>query len=302
MPKPIPPLYFAAPAPALAAPPNAPGEAARRGFSGVAYSGAAVTEWGAPIVIDLASLALPAQCPVLIEHDRKRRVGVATLAVADGALRCDGYLLSNPTARELAADADDGFPWQLSIHAAPRRVEEVSAGSEIAVNGRTFAGPLTVLRDTAIRELSFTPTGADANTSAQVWSANPDHEVTPPMSVPTDAPGPAPEPAPPADLAAQLAAMTARAEAAEAQLAASARARRLAAVQATLGPQVSEADAQAYLAMDEATWERVAHDLAKPRAPAHLFSEQATGEPAPPKGAELNLSAIYKARQAGAGV
>lgn len=291
-------FFFEAPAPSLAA---ASAEApARRTFEGVAYSGEAISDGWTPIVIDLDSLRLPERCPVLLQHEREARVGVCTLTVADGALRSTGYLLTNAQAAALAADADDGFPWQLSVHAQPGSVEEVAPGAAVQVNGRALTGPLSILRQTLIRELSFTPTGVDAATSARVWSApNPNDEA--PMSNP-ETPTATPDPAI-ADLTAQLAALTARAEAAEAALAAQTRAARLSAVRDTfrqLGRAIEEPEAEVYLALDEATWARVQGDLlaAKPKAPEHLFSEQATGTPQGEASAPaLSLSAIYAARR-----
>lgn len=281
---------FEVPAPALE-----PGAGAiSRTFSGVAYSGDVIPghwQFGA-LVIDLAGISLPSPCPTLLEHDRAKRVGVCALSVEGGALRCQGRLLSNPVAAQLAADADDGFPWQLSIHADPTTIEEVLPGAEVSVNGRTFAGPCTVFRGVRIRELSFTPTGYDYRTEARV------------LAVPADSPasGAASDSDPNEDrqmtieeLQAQLSAATARAEQAE-TAAAEARTRaetaetalaehtrsvRLAAVTATftaLGREITPEAMQPYLSMDAATWERVAADLsgARPEPPAHLFSEQAT--------------------------
>jgi hypothetical protein len=160
--------FFEAPAPVLGAADTAGGQPKRCTFSGVAYSGDAVSDWGEPLVIDLCSVILPDQCPVLLEHSRNKRLGVRTLAVRDGALTCDGYLLANDEARALAAEADEGFPWQLSVHAQAGAREFVAPGVQDNVNGCALTGPMNILRQTAIRELSFTPTGVDGATSARV--------------------------------------------------------------------------------------------------------------------------------------
>jgi hypothetical protein len=116
------PGFLEAPAPSFAAADQA---TRRRSFEGIAYSGEAVSDGWTPIVIDLASIRLPDRCPVLLQHERDQRVGVCALAVRDGALYASGSLLSNAHAAHLAADADEGFPWQLSVHAQPASVEEV---------------------------------------------------------------------------------------------------------------------------------------------------------------------------------
>jgi len=302
------PLYLEAPAPTLSPAQAGDGQARQRTFSGIAYSGEPIRYWGSPLVIDLASLILPNQCPVLIQHDRDKRVGVCTLAVRDGALTCDGYLLANEDAMELAADADGGFPFQLSVHAEPGSVEEVKAGTQVKVNGRALAGPLVIYRQTRIRELSFTPTGVDYRTEAHVLSATPLSSAQSPEAHTMPDPNPlesqvADMAAQVADLTAQLATATTRAEAADATLADLHRATRLAAVTETfnkLGRTPAEAESEVYLSLPDTAWEQVAKDLlaAKPAAPAHLFSEQATGDPAaPPPTPSLNLSAIYAARR-----
>lgn len=304
-PKPAP-WFFEAPAPTFTPPDPDAAAPRRRNFSGIAYSGQPVADGrGSPIVIDLATLSLPKSCPVLLGHDRDRRVGVCRLAVTGEALTCEGYLLANDDALALAADADEGFPWQLSVHAQPASTEEVKLGGQIQVNGQTLSGPLTIFRHAAIRELSFTPTGVDPNTQASVWSSKP-----PPVHQPEEAPTMSQiedAQAQLAQLSADIVALrqavadaTARAETAETALAAHQRTTRLAAVQATfarLGRQVTDAESEVYLALDAPAWERISQDLlaAKPNAAAHLFEEQAGGDPNPEP--PLKLSAIYAARR-----
>lgn len=302
--------FLSAPAPGLSPAETEPGVApVRRTFRGVAYSGDVLADWGGRMIIDLASLTLPSPCPTLMQHDRDKPVGVCTLSVSDGALICDGYLLSNEEAIELASNADEGFPWQLSVHAQPGAVEEVAPGTAISVNGRALTGPLSIMRQTLIRELSFTPTGVDYNTSAAVLSAtvNPTESPTTDealaMSNPDEASAPLAQLTEQvASLTTQLAAATERATAAETALAAHTRAARLSAVTATfatLGRAVQEADVAIYLSLDDAAWDRVRTDLlaSKPAAPAHLFSEQAVGEPGGESTPAINLSAIYAARR-----
>lgn len=297
---------FEAPPPSLAA---ASDQTKTRTFSGTAYAGGPLREWGSPIVIDLESLILPPVCPVLEGHDREKRVGVCSLSVQDGRLMAAGRLLSNEDAQSLAADADEGFPWQMSVHAEPGRVEEIAVGASFSVNGRALTGPLIVLRDTLIRELSFTPTGVDAATEARVLSAE----------VPS-APNPkdlsdmptieelhsqlAIEKARAEQAEAQVLQLTARAEQAEQDLAAVRAGARKAAVLslfAELGRPCPEAALPHYLALSEDAFGVVAADLraAKPHVPGHLFSEQATGEPGSGAAPGLSLSAIYQARRPG---
>jgi hypothetical protein len=205
---------------------TAPDAGRPRELRGVAYAGGPLAVWGETIVLDLASMRLPEPCPLLEGHDRARRVGVVSLSASATALTAAGRLLDNPLAASIAADADQGFPWQMSVHAEAGATRTVAAGQMVQVNGRDLSGPLTVWQDVHIRELSLTPTGVDAETSAAILSAVPVARHAPTLTEAMTMPDPEMPTAPAAalaaapDLAAQLAAMTARAEAAEAQLAA----------------------------------------------------------------------------------
>ena len=56
-----------------------------------------------------------------------------------------------------------GFPWQASIGADILEAEFIPNGSQIQVNGRTFDGPLYVIRQSILKEISFVDTGADTH-------------------------------------------------------------------------------------------------------------------------------------------
>jgi len=71
-------------------------------------------------------------------------------------------------AREVVADARNGFPWQASIGASVDQFEFVKESQTVLVNGRDFTGPLNVVRKATLGEISFVDIGADANSSASV--------------------------------------------------------------------------------------------------------------------------------------
>lgn len=273
---------FLAPA-TLAAPADS---SAPRQLSGVAYSGGVIEPhayWGR-VVFDLATTEIPERVPVLVDHDRSRRVGVARLAVQNGAITiAEGQLLGNDQARQVAEDADAGFPWQLSVHIDPARVQQVEPGESVVVNGTEHAGPLYVFRQSRIREVSLTPTGADHRTSAQIFSAS--TPGAPQMQQQQNETVEA--------LRAQIAERDARIVALSDQVAKFSAEKRDAEVRALftdLGRQFSAEAAAPYLALDATAFAAVAADLRANRpapqqqgaqpassAPAHLFSEQATG-------------------------
>lgn len=148
---------------------------AERTLTGVAYSGGLVTDhgyWNA-LVIDLASLSVDTPIPLLMGHDHEETIGMVTSATTQaGNLGIEARLFADvdDDAAEIAAKADKGFPWQLSVGIWPNSIEEVPTGNSISLNGQTFTGPLTVFRGGRVREVSVVAIGADSRTSATVLS------------------------------------------------------------------------------------------------------------------------------------
>jgi hypothetical protein len=87
-----------------------------------------------------------------------------------------GDFLSNAKAREVVDDADDGYPFQMSMFIDPGSVEEVAADQTVIVNGKTLQGPITIFRGGRIREVSFVP-GADEQHDA--FSAKTHKQINP---------------------------------------------------------------------------------------------------------------------------
>jgi hypothetical protein len=303
---PAPVLYFTAP---LAFAPT-DGNALPTRLTGIAYSGGLITHWDQPVVIDLASTALEPTAPLLYEHDRAATIGIVTALAHDGAaltLTADLFSDFDPTAADIARKATRGLDWQLSIGLFGAEAEERRTGT-IELNGQTFAAPVTVLRHGWVREVSVVALGADRATQANFFAATTARRLSSEehsMSDDTDTSARL------AALEAQVSALTverdtARAAqtAAETTLAAVQLSARTAAVQTLfrdLGRPVTDASTAHYLSLSDDAFTAVAADLRalKPQASAHLFHEQATGEPAPGAAApNLDLTAIYAARRA----
>jgi hypothetical protein len=272
-----------------------------RKFQGVAYSGKALSHWlWDQLAIDLETLQAAEKIPALVEHDRSQRAGVASLSVEQNQLMARGTLLSNPHGQQVAQDADEGFPWQMSVHVEPGSVERFDAGAEVEVNGQKLAGPLHVFRHAAIREVSFTPTGVDNRTRANVFSAQElsieieDFSMPDPKSNDTEAKL--------AALQAQLNSLQSSLDAekaarrkAEQALIEAKRARQESAINRLAeqtGKQFSAEDREAMLNMDEAAFQLMAKHLetARPALPEQLFSMD--GNPQGPGKTEDNLLLI----------
>ncbi len=142
-------------------------------FSMVAYTGGPMKIAGFthPVVVDLEGLSIDRQnIPIRLDHNPKQGVGhTDRVAIENGQVFAEG-LISRDTswARDVIKSGKNGFPWQASIGAEIIQAEFIPNGNQIQVNGRTFDGPLYVIRKSILKEISFVDNGADTNTSAQV--------------------------------------------------------------------------------------------------------------------------------------
>ena len=161
-------------------------EKATPSFSMVAYTGGVmrIEGFAHPVVVDLEGLAIERQnIPVRLDHHPRQGVGHTSRVVIDNGRVVAEGLVSRDTswARDVAKSGQRGFPWQASIGADVKAVEFVPNGSQVHVNGRTFDGPLYVVRKSVLKEISFVDNGADANTSAKVAAKQ--AETDPPTQI-----------------------------------------------------------------------------------------------------------------------
>lgn len=151
-----------------------------RRFSGIANSGKPFIYEGKAAIVDLSSLRFAEQLPALIDHDRSKRAGFGKLSIAKHQLSINGTLLNNEHGQAIAGDSDAGFPWQMSAHVVPALIEDLPAGQHKTINGQLISGPLRILKNAQVREISFTPTGVDSQTHAVVLSDDGSHPFFPP--------------------------------------------------------------------------------------------------------------------------
>jgi len=152
-------------------------------FSMVAYTGGPMKIAGFthPVVVDLEGLSVDRQnIPIRLDHNPKQGVGhTDRVVIENGQVLAEG-LISRDTswARDVVKSGKNGFPWQASIGADIIEAEFIPNGNQIHVNGRTFDGPLYVIRKSILKEISFVDNGADTHTSAQVAAtqADPDNK------------------------------------------------------------------------------------------------------------------------------
>lgn len=140
-------------------------------FKGIAYTGGMMQPegWEHPVVVDLEGVSWTEKSrPILKDHDPGKAVGHSEAISIEGSNLLVSGIISGTGehAREVRDNAANGFPWQMSIGAAARKVQFVKAGEDATVNGGTFTGPIYVIRKASLGEISFVALGADDATEA----------------------------------------------------------------------------------------------------------------------------------------
>ncbi|MCL2646126.1 MAG: hypothetical protein FWD61_03860 [Phycisphaerales bacterium] len=180
---------------AAAAGAEAGGAMALPRFRMVAYTGGPmkVGGWRGQVIVDLAGLSIPSQNrPIRFGHDADAGVGhTDMIRVENGQLVATGVVSRDTAAaREIVASGKNGFPWQASLGASVEEFEFIKSNEKVTVNGRSFNGPVNVVRRATLGEISFVDLGADDATSAKVAASRPQQEtnvMAPPLTNTLDA-------------------------------------------------------------------------------------------------------------------
>lgn len=150
-------------------------EQEERGFLIKAKTGDPIDQWYGKLVINLSGVRFEPKMPVLRSHNRDRIVGTGEGFVKDQTVFVEG-LFSQVTqdAAEVLALADEGFPWQASIGVWAEEISFLESGAKKTINGLQIDGPAEIWERSYIREVSFTPIGADERTAAIPLEASTD--------------------------------------------------------------------------------------------------------------------------------
>lgn len=251
-----------------------------RRFSGIAYSGGLIPAYGpfGDAVIDLASLRLPAGSVfALVDHDPTQRAGRLTASLQGYQLHVSGELFAATEAgREVAALFAEGAPWQLSVGIAGS-VEVLPAPAAVDINGQQLTVK-AIFRDASLREVSFVPVGADPATAVSTFAQLPEEDTMDPSAL-------AALTAEIAALKDQVVALTTERDAAHAALAkhrAELRHVAITELSAQTALEISAEQRAVLITLSDADYQVMAGMMtARPAAPEHLFSEQATTGAAP---------------------
>lgn len=140
-------------------------------FAGRAYSGGFVP--GYEMVIDLSTTTYRSRMPLLNSHIKEDIVGVIDQASTDRhQMTVSGQLFSDmpgSSAERIAQLAQRGAPFEMSVGLYGFTREFVPAGKSVQVNGQTFNGPVNVLRNGQVREVSVVTLGADPRTDSKFF-------------------------------------------------------------------------------------------------------------------------------------
>ena len=136
-----------------------------------------------PVVVDLSTVQLEQNIPILYNHDAGIRLGHTEKIETDGATLTAEGLLESPGqwTKEILDSAKAGAKWQCSIGSGLIEVQNkslVKAGETVTVNGQTLAGPFTLLTHLRVREISIVPAGADPATETLLASFQPTRKGT----------------------------------------------------------------------------------------------------------------------------
>jgi hypothetical protein len=125
------------------------------------------TYYGMKLVIAIDGIRFQQKMPVLRSHDRDRIVGHGQGFIDGSTMLVEGeFSKSTSDAQEVLALADEGFPWQASIGVWAEEITYLETGSKKTVNGQVIEGPAEIWGKSYVREVSFTPIGADDRTAA----------------------------------------------------------------------------------------------------------------------------------------
>lgn len=251
-----------------------------RRFSGIAYSGGLIPGygWHGDSVIDLASFTLPpGPLFALVDHDPTQRAGRFTASLTDHHIQIDGeFFTTTEAGREVSGLCAEGAPWQLSV-GIRGQIDESSAPRELAINGQTLTAR-TVFRHASLLEVSFVPVGADPATAVTAFAQLPEEDTMDPSAL-------AALTAEIAALKDQVVALTTERNAAHAALAnhrAELRHAAITELSAQTALEISAEQRAVLIALSDADYQVMAGMMtARPAAPEHLFSEQATAGAAP---------------------
>jgi len=142
----------------------------------VLYTGDSIRQYWSdyPMVIDLAGFECGQRVAINYVHDTyspDSLLGQTTSVDNNGKqIALQGQLLNteSPIAKHVVSMSAKGFEWQASVGGDVYETEYFGPKEKVTVNGRSFDGPILVVRSGRLREATICQQGADPGTSAAI--------------------------------------------------------------------------------------------------------------------------------------
>jgi len=138
-------------------------------FDLIAYNGGKVDlGYQYPVIFDLQDTSAAPTVPLLKDHNPSLIVGhTKGIQILNTCIKGSGIVSgTGEAAKEVVANAKNGYQWQLSVGIYSTQLDLVKAGEKIMINGLMQTGPFYISRRNILREISFLSLGADASTLA----------------------------------------------------------------------------------------------------------------------------------------
>lgn len=143
-----------------------------------AYSGGKLLlrDFEYPVVIDLSTCSSENNIPILLDHFGDRRLGhTERVTINDHSIDIEGLLsFDNEDVREIVQTSKTGMKWQASVGTGvvePKNQRILSEGETIQINGQKLVGPIIIVSNIEIREVSIVPVGADSRTDVTIQAS-----------------------------------------------------------------------------------------------------------------------------------
>lgn len=151
-----------------------------------AYNGGpmSIAGFNVPVLVDVLGIVdYGRPIPILRDHDSKRVVGHGKAFAESNTIRLTGVLsVDNKDSKEIIDSARKGFPWQASIGCQPIQVQPLEEYESAHVNGATRYGPLLIVREGQLKEVSVVSLGADQSAKTHVSEVDAEQMAGEPIS------------------------------------------------------------------------------------------------------------------------
>ncbi len=151
----------------------------------LAYSGGLMTVGIGLVVVDLAGMTIPAQVPLLTDHDNalNKIAGQGQPEVKQGKLFVSGNLAAASEAgKQILELHRSGFAFQASLGAEIQSSSRLQPGDVLQVNGQKITVPPSgaiLVSKSQLREVSLVAMGADSSTSVSIAAAYAARKISP---------------------------------------------------------------------------------------------------------------------------